>query len=479
MKKIITTTLITAIASPFLGNSFKQATKVDKKPNILFFLVDDMGYMDLGIQGSKLYETPNIDKLAKHGVRFTSAYVTHPRCVPSRYSLITGKYPARAQMPGPKEGDLSSQEITIGKSFKKAGYSTFFTGKWHLAHAGSMPEDHGFDVNVAGGKAGSPISFFAPFNEGRRYKGKYSVKHPITGLDDAPKGEYLTDKITDETIKYLKKQHTETPDKPFFAYVSHYAVHQPLQAKKEDVKYYSQKIKGMSFSGPEYVKEGTGLTKMHQNHAKYAGMVKSTDESLGRIVNVLKEMGELDNTIIIFFSDNGGLSNQGTKKRNLATSNYPLRAGKGHLYEGGVRVPLIVKWPGTTKQGMISDAVITGSDFYPTMLEMAGIPQRPDVHIDGRSFVWSLKNKKNPDKKRAIFWHSPVSREINTGDSKSSAIRQGKYKLIEWYKEGRYELYNIEKDISETIDISKDKPKISKKLLKKLRNWRKEVNAVP
>ncbi|TLX72776.1 sulfatase [Labilibacter sediminis] len=470
--------------------SCTQAKNDVNQPNVLFFLVDDMGWMDAAYQGSEFYETPNIDQLAQEGMRFSNAYATHPRCVPSRYSLITGKYPARAQMPGPGEGKLKSHngpklrpgdegklkadEHTIASALKSQGYATFFAGKWHLATSGTLPEHVGFDVNIAGGHAGSPISFFYPYNEGKQ-KGK---KAPIEGLDEgAEEGEYLTDRITDETIKWLKGHVQDKPDQPFFAYISHYAVHEPFHAKEEHIQMFKDKLKGKEYAHPEFIEEGTGTTKMRQDDPVYAGMIYSMDESLGKITQALKDLGQLDNTIIIFFSDNGGLSNRGFNPRRVATSNFPLRAGKGHLYEGGVREPMIVKWPGITSPNSISTEVITGTDFFPTILDMTGTPLLPDAHMDGKSFVTALKGAGNINEERAIFWHSPVDRPHATGDSNSTAVRKGKYKLIEFYDTNTVELYDLSKDMSETQDLSDDLPEVRDELLQLVHDWRNEVNA--
>lgn len=477
----------------FLPDSLMAEKKEtnQKKPNVLFFLVDDLGWMDVGYQGSEFYETPNIDQLAAEGMRFSDAYATHPRCVPSRYSLITGRYPAREQMPGPGEGKLQSTkgdipirpgdagklkpgEFTIANAMKEAGYSTFFIGKWHLATSGTFPEDVGFDVNIAGGHAGSPISYFFPYNESERK----TKKAPIEGLEEGEPGEYLTDRITQETINYLKGHfENDTANKPFFAYVSHYAVHQPIEAKEEHIRKFREKLENMEYSGSAFIPEGTGTTKMHQDDPVYAGMVYSMDESLGQIKQTLKELGQLENTIIIFFSDNGGLSNRGFNPRNVATSNYPLRAGKGHLYEGGVREPMFVKWPGVTKAGSVSDAIVTGTDFFPTILDMVDMPLVPSAHVDGKSFTWALKGDENPEPERAIFWHSPVPRPHATGDISCTAVRKGKYKLIDFYEAGRVELYNLDNDPGETRDISQSRPEVTKKLLELVRNWRKETGA--
>lgn len=472
------------VLSGIVGLGLHQSCAPEKKetkPNVLFFLVDDMGWMDPSYQGSKFYETPNIDKLASQGVKFTNAYASHPRCVPSRYSLITGKYPARAQMPGPgegklrpgDEGKLKPEEVTLADAMKEGGYSTFFAGKWHLATSGTFPQDVGFDVNIAGGHAGSPISYFYPYNIGKA-TGK---KRPIEGLDGGEKGEYLTDRITDETIKYLENHHDKNPTQPFLAYISHYAIHEPLQAKEEHIQRFREKLKRMKYEGPEFINEGPGTTKMHQDNPVYAAMIYSMDESLGRITQTLKKLGELDNTIIIFFSDNGGLSNRGFRPRHVATSNYPLRAGKGHLYEGGVREPMIVKWPGVSKAGTVSEAVVTGTDFFPTILEMAKLPLKPEAHLDGKSFAWALISRNVPKKERSIFWHSPIARPHATGDKNCSALRKGRYKLIEWHDDTRIELYDLENDISERNNIADENPELVKELSVELEDWKREVNA--
>lgn len=486
--KIYHTSLLFAIGATLFGCA-SPTPKEKTPPNILFFLVDDMGWMDAGYQGSQFYETPNIDQLASQGVKFTNAYATHPRCVPSRYSLITGKYPARAQMPGPgegklkahgdqplrpgDEGKLKANEATLASALKEGGYATFFAGKWHLATSGTLPEHIGFDVNIAGGHAGSPISYFYPYNEGKQ-AGK---KAPIEGLETGQAGEYLTDRITDETIHFLEQHHQQKPEQPFLAYVSHYAVHEPFHAKEAHIQKFKEKLKTMNYDGEAFIPEGTGTTKMHQDDPVYAAMIYSMDESLGRITQTLEKQGQLENTIIIFFSDNGGLSNRGFNPRRVATSNFPLRAGKGHLYEGGVREPMIVKWPGVTQAGTVSDAIVTGTDFFPTILAMTNQPLKPEAHLDGESFVWALTNGVDPNPDRAIFWHSPMDRPHATGDSNSTAVRKGRYKLVEFYDEGVVELYDLENDLEEAHNMSDELLEVRDELLHLLHDWRAEVKA--
>ncbi|TDN96639.1 sulfatase [Sunxiuqinia elliptica] len=478
-----TSLLLTGALGICLAPELKAQNQRPDQPNVLFFLADDLGWSDVGYQGSTFYETPNIDKLSSEGIQFTNAYVTHPRCVPSRYSIFTGNYPARAQMPGPTnsleipgdESHLKADNYTLADGMKEAGYITFFTGKWHLATDGAFPNNIGFDKNVAGGAAGSPISYFYPYNKSR--SGKPIKKSSIKGLEDGKEGEYLTDRLTQETIAFIKEHHSKSTKRPFFAFVSHYAVHQPLQAPTKYVNYFKKKLETKSFTGPNFTKEGSGTTKMHQDDPVYAAMIYSLDESLGKIIQTLKETNLLENTIIIFYSDNGGLSNRGFNPRRVATSNTPLRAGKGHLYEGGIRVPLIVKWPGVTSPGIKHPAIITGTDFFPTLLEIAGIKEATFLNNDGRSFAWALHQDQAPHNQRTIFWHSPLPRPQATGDYACSAIRRGPYKLIDFYDQNRIELYNIEQDTSEINNLSFLKPSLAKELLELLETWRQNTQA--
>ncbi len=451
-----------------------------REPNIIFILIDDLGWMDVSCYGSTFYETPAIDKLANEGVRFTQAYCAHPRCVPSRFSIMSGKYPARYGVPG-KNHNLPDREFTIAEALKKAGYKTFFAGKWHLGKKNRpefpYPEKQGFDINIGGHSAGAPGSYFFPYKGTRKTRSGKTKNVDVPGLETGKKGEYLTDRLTAETIKFIRNH----KDEPFLAFLSHYAVHTPFQAKKNLIKKYEQKLAAMPEpAGPAYVKEGVGETKMRQDNPVYAGMIHSVDESVAQIMQTLEALSLADNTIIIFTSDNGGLSNRGAKryggKRDLATSNFPLRAGKGWCYEGGIRIPLIVKWPGVTKPGSESNAVITGPDFYPTILEMTGQPLIPEQHLDGISFATVLARKQKTARRQA-FWHSPVGRPRSTGDENCSVIRDGDYKLIDWYDEDKVELYNINDDLKEKHDLSGSLPEKRNELYHKLLDWRKQVGA--
>lgn len=457
--------LLAAICSAAFG-----AVMTDH-PNVVFFLVDDMGWVDSSCYGSKLYETPNLDRLVKEGVRFTQAYSTHPRCVPARYSFLTGKFPARAGIPGAAY-NMEPSELTLAEAMKCGGYSTFFAGKWHLQKTEDQaPEHQGFDINIAGGHAGAPGSYFFPYLKPKKNK-HHKTKTPIRGLEDGEEGEYLTDRLTDEAVEFIEAN----IDRPFLVYLSHYAVHTPLEAKPELVAYYENKRKKLDFDGPEYI-EKDGTTKMRQDNAVYAAMVHSMDESLGRVIDALEKYDLNENTVIVFTSDHGGLSNRGVdSQRTLATSNLPLRAGKGHCYEGGIRVPLVVKWPGVTKAGTETDRIVTGTDHYPTLLEMAGLPLRPQQHLDGVSYTDTLKGG-SAEREGLLFWHSPMGRPNSTGDTNCSVIRDGDWKLFEFYDEDRIELYNLADDPGETRDLSSKNKAEVQTLLNALQDVKADMNA--
>ena len=452
--------------------SSETKNQKEKQPNVIFFLVDDFGFMDTAYNGSNFYETPNIDKLANESMRFNQAYAAHPRCVPSRFAMITGKYPAREAIPGQggkDSGRLKASEFGIGKAFKESGYTTFFAGKWHLANDEVYPEDQGFDFNFGGGHAGAPKSYFYPYN---KVKEKGHNAKNIEGLDDAKEGDYLTDQLTDKTINFIK----ENKDKPFFVYLAHYGVHTPFEGKEELKQTYIDKLKANPSTAPEFIRVGdTGETKTTQDNVTYAAMIESVDESFGRITSLLKELNLDDNTIIVFTSDHGGLSNRGNK-RKLATSNLPLRAGKGHNYEGGIRIPMFVKWPGVTKNSE-SEVYITGTDYYPTLVEMVGLKQHPNQYLDGQSFAKALKGDETTNVNRPIFWHSPLPRPVSTGDRSNTAVRLGDYKLLDFYEEGNVELYNIKEDEGETNNLANQLPEKRDELLKLVHDWRKNVNA--
>ncbi|MFV0580928.1 MAG: sulfatase [Parabacteroides gordonii] len=469
----------TIVFSCLLFSASLQAVsgKLGHRPNVLFILVDDMGYGDLGCTGSKLYETPNIDRLAREGVAFSAAYAACPVSSPSRAAIITGKYPARINLTdyipgnqayGPhKDQQLESplfklhlelSETGIAEAFRRNGYSTFFAGKWHLGEMPEYyPEHFGFDENKGGNRTGHPAGgYFSPY------------KNPQ--LPDGLEGEYLTDRLTDEIIKYLRR----IGDKPFFAYLSYYTVHLPLQAKPEKVAKYKKKLEQMQFSYPEFVETGKIYHKQYQNIPTFAAMVETLDDNVGRLMQTLKELGLDENTIIVFTSDNGGMATS-RQTNNIPTSNLPLRAGKGYLYEGGIRVPLYIRWKGGIEKAISCSEPVTGTDFYPTLLDLCGLPLMPEQHKDGVSVKPLLQGRKM--KQRSVFWHFPHY-SGGLGGRPSAAVRSGDYKLIEFFEDNHVELYNVVEDISEQYDLSISKPEITNRLRSELHAWYKSVNAL-
>jgi len=464
-----------ALIAPAAVSLGRRAAGTRKKLNFVFFLIDDLGWTDLGCYGSSFYETPNIDKLASQGMRFTDAYAACPVCSPTRASIVAGKYPARlgitqwigaSNEPTPYRHYLPLEEVTIAEALKEAGYATGFVGKWHLAtseadRAKYYPDKQGFDVNIGGDKSGSPPTYFWPYKK----RGRILETMPPGGKE----GEYLTDRLTDESLKFLDAN----KDKPFLLYLAHYAVHTPTESKQVLTdKYKTKADKLPEPDGPKFVTVYDKYrTRMVQDNPVYAGMVQSVDESVGRVMKKLEELGVADNTAVIFMSDNGGLS---TVPREGPTCVLPLRAGKGWLYEGGIREPMIIKWPGVVKPGSTCSEPVTSTDFYPTMLQMAGLPLRPKQHVDGVSLVGLLKGTGKP-KRRAIYWHYPHYH--GSGSKPSGAIRAGDYKLIEWYEDNSIELYNLKDDLGEKNDLAAKMPEKAAELRKMLHRWLKRMKA--
>jgi len=441
------------------------AAAAKSKLNVVFFLIDDMGWTDAGCYGSAFYETPNIDRLAAQGMRFTDAYAACPVCSPTRASIMAGKYPARLNITNFGTKPLPLDEVTVAEALKEAGYTTFFAGKWHIGgDEKHWPDHQGFDVNVGGNGSGSPRGgYFSPY------------KNPQ--LPDGPKGEYLTDRLTDEAVAFLDAH----KDAPFLLYLSHYAVHTPLQAKEKVVEKYRAKADAMpKAKGPTSRPESSrATTDLVQDNPVFAAMVESVDDSVGRVMKRLDTLGIADRTAVIFMSDNGGLSTLLNRRmgggRGAPTCNLPLRAGKGWLYEGGIREPMIVRWPGVTEPGSTCRVPVTSTDFYPTMLDMAGLPLRPGQHVDGVSLVPLLRGGKALDRK-AIFWHYP--HHHGSGSVPSGAVRAGDWKLIEWYEDRRVEVFNLADDLGETTDLAAARPEKTRELHALLKAWRREVGAV-
>lgn len=407
------------------------ASAAAAKPNILFVLIDDMGARDLDCYGSKFYRTPNIDRLAQQGMKFTHGYAACSVCSPSRAAIMTGKYPARLHLtdwlPGRTDRpdqplarpvihqQLPLEETTLAEALKEEGYTTGHIGKWHLGDKGFLPEDQGFDVNIAGTKWGYPFGWFPPYE--RKLRNGDTLKIP--DLDNVAEGTYLTDALNDAAVRFIEYNH----DKPFFLHLSHYTVHIPLDAPKDLIARYPT------------------LTDQRgkQTNAVYAAMIESLDTGLGRVFAKLEEMKIADNTIVVFTSDNGGLCT--LEGRNTpATYNAPFREGKGFIYEGGLRVPYIVKWPGKTKSGSVSEVPVCGIDFFPTLLKAAGV--KSSAKVDGTDLTPVLDGSKK-DLNRRLYWHYP--HYSNQGGKPAGALRQGKWKLIQNYEDGRLELYDVSK----------------------------------
>ena len=447
-----------------------------RKPNILFILVDDLGYMDVGAYNpNTFYETPNIDRLAAEGVRFTDGYAANPVCSPTRYSIMTGKWPSRPDatnfFSGKRGGKYASaplhdrmdlKETTLAEALKKGGYKTFFAGKWHLGPTEEFwPTKQGFDVNKGGWKHGGPW-----------FGGKYFSPYKNPRLEDGPKGEHLPTRLANETAKFIE----DNQDNPFLAYLSFYSVHTPLMTTPELKKKYEAKAKRLGLADqPEFATEEQALpggkerkVRILQKHAVYAGMMESMDRAIGIVLNKLKELGLDDNTVVCFTSDNGGLSTS----EGLPTSNLPFRGGKGWTYEGGIREPFIIKWPGTAKAGTVSSVPVCSTDFYPTLLEIAGVDY--DHQVDGKSLVSLLGGGEAP-KRDALYWHYP--HYSNQGGIPSGAIRMGDWKLIERYEDGRNHLYNLKDDVGEKKDVAADNQRRVRQMRAKLHAWYKEVDA--
>lgn len=457
---------------PCIQANKTEQPKENKKKNVLMLVVDDWGAMDMSCAGSKFYETPNVDKLANNSIVFNQAYVSYPRSVPSRYSLFTGMHCARPQSVDKNELDerfIDEKSYCIAEPFQKEGYDTFFIGKWHLATKTCMPENKGFNTNIGGGHSGAPASYFPPYNKQRA--NNHEAARDIRNMDDTLPNEYLTDYMARKMVNYLESEHT----KPFFGVCCFYAVHTPLEAKADKIEKYEQKRKRLDLTNDSFIKEEAGERKAQQNNPVYAAMIESVDDAIGDIITALKENNLYDNTIIVLISDHGGLSNRGNK-RELATTNHPLKAGKGHLYEGGIKVPLIIHLPNQAKK-IESDAIVTSYDLFPTLTEFCNIPIKPKVKLDGVSLISLFKN--GIDKKfnnRKIYWHKASERPVPTGDYLSTAIRSGDYKLIDFYTQNRIELYNIKKDPGETRNLAKENPDLVASLLSDINAWRNSIN---
>ncbi|MBI3683832.1 MAG: sulfatase [Acidobacteria bacterium] len=447
----------------FLGSLAAGLAQAQPRPlNLLVIVADDLGWADVGCYGADLHETPHLDRLAAQGVRFTDAHSASPVCSPTRASIMTGKHPARlritiwhegalagpgkrALIPAESHPNLPLSEITIAEVLKQRGYLTAAIGKWHLGDAGHSPETQGFDINIGGTHWGAPATFFYPYKGDQRFGGEFRY---VPRMDGGREGEYLTDRLTEEALKVIDA----AGGKPFFLYLAHHAPHTPIEGKKELVDHYRRKLK-------------PGL--LHQN-AQYAAMVHSLDESVGRVMEHLERRGIADRTAVLFISDNGGYI--GRFEGHVVTNNTPLRSGKGSLYEGGIRVPLIARAPGMAK-GQVCDVPVVSTDLFRTIAELAGV-QGP-AH-DGVSLVPLLKDPRARLPRSELFFHYPHYYETTTP---VSAIRSGDWKLLRYYEDHRVELFRLDQDRSESKDLSASEPGMRQRLEGRLEEWLREVDA--
>lgn len=431
-----------------------------RRPNFVFILADDLGWRDTAFMGSRYYDTPNIDRFAGQGMVFTDAYANAPNCAPTRASLLTGQYSPRhgiltvgssergeafrrRLVPVENKLFLDPDAVTVAELLRKAGYETAAIGKWHLGEGSDTgPTGQGFDINIGGYRAGMPKSYFSPYGNPE--------------LPDGPEGEYLTERFTDEAVSYIGSR----TERPFFLYLAYHVVHTPIQPKPELVDKYRDRQPDGDQKNPEY-----------------AAMVEALDTGVGRVLDALEQSGLADNTVVVFFSDNGGHGN--------FTGHSPLRGAKGTLYEGGIREPLIVRAPGRTEPGSRCSVPVIGVDFMPTMLELAGVRAPSHLPLDGRSLVPLLEGGDELGRE-AIYWHFPVylenwnyphMRDPHWRATPCTVVRAGRWKLIEYFEDWSVELFDLENDIGETSNVADLHPDIRDRLRSILRQWRKDVGA--
>jgi arylsulfatase A-like enzyme len=433
--------------------------------NVVVILVDDLGWTDLGCYGSSFYETQHVDSLAAEGIRFTNAYAASPVCSPTRAALMTGRHPVRvnitdwiqgAKADEPKviapkdQHQLPHEEVTLAEVLKEHGYTTGYVGKWHLGETEEFwPEYQGFDVNIGGHSKGSPMGgYYSPYINPR--------------LESGPEGEYLTDRLTDEAIGFVR----DNKESPFLLYLAFYTVHTPIQGCDKWDGHYEEARARLGLDDPDATQaEGPAITRLHQANAKYAAMVRSMDDNVGRLLSALDALGLKDDTIVVFTSDNGGLS---TQKRIAPTSVLPLRAGKGWCYEGGIRVPLIIRAPGVAKPGTSTDQTAISMDLMPTVLDLAGLPPRPVLHLDGISLAPAVKHPDCPKDRQLVFHYPHYHGSLWTP---GSAMRDGDWKILEKYETGALELYNLAEDIGESNDLSASAPEMLTRMKAELDAW--------
>ena len=450
----------------------------EKRVNIIFILADDLGWAELGCYGNDFNETPNLDRLAKDGMRFTNAYASAPVCSPYRAAFLTGQYPARVGITDylrPGDKPLSTDHVTIAKLLKRNGYAAGMIGKWHLTgyryHGAKVevrPTDHGFDeelINEIKG-VGNGANFFPYIFRKQKICWLNVKKKRLQG------NEYLVDRMNIEAVDFIDRN----KDRPFFLYLSHFAPHTILNGKPELVEKYRRKHAPPPSTRKNcYLCKDAGKTGDAGNHwapdhnPHLAAMLESIDDGVGMIVKKLSTLGLADRTLIVFTSDNGGESN--------VTPNGPLRGGKSSLYEGGIRVPLVVRWPGKVGANSVCDGVTTNVDFYPTFASAAAAAVDPKQHLDGVSIMPMLRNPKVRAKRTEVYWHYPLDKPHFLGGVSSGAVRNGRWKLIEFFETGKLELYDLQSDPGEKMDLSTKFPKRASEMRQRLSKWRKSVGA--
>jgi arylsulfatase A len=464
------TVLVTGTGAFCCSQQQKETIQIPQKPNIVLIVSDDMGWKDLSCYGNPVHETPNIDRFAEESVRFTNAYAAAPVCTPTRASIQTGKYPARLHMtvwsenargihgitknqklkPAASEPDLPLDEFTIAEALKSEGYNTAHIGKWHLGESEYYPENQGFDINIGGGSWGCPATFFYPYRGPFGGSYRYIPDLERSGPEDNRyfkdrEGEFLTDRLTDEAIRIMGDGIHDGA--PFFLNLNYYNVHTPIEAPDSLVDYYKDKI---------------ARSDSNRNPV-YAAMVHIVDHNVKRILTAINDLGIADNTVVIFTSDNGGYI--GIHRGMQVTDNSPLRSGKGSLYEGGIRIPLIIKYPGISQKGSVCDVPVITNDFYPTFCEIADI----DLDVpDGLSLLPLLKNSDAGSERDILFWHYPHYYSVTTP---VSAVRYKDWKLLKYYEDNSVELYNLAEDLGEKKNLSEERSDIKEMMLIKLEEW--------
>lgn len=451
------------------GGEHVAAKSGSSLPNIVVILADDLGWADLGCYGADLHETPHLDRLATEGVRFTDAYAM-PVCSPTRGALMTGRHAARIQMTIWSEGavrtttnrkmlqaesrhDLPRSEVTLAEHLQNAGYLTAIVGKWHLGDAAHFPETQGFDVNIGGTHWGAPHTFWWPYRGTGRFGEEFRY---VPHLEFGQPGEYLTDRLTDVAIRIMD----QAGDKPFFLYLAHHAPHTPIEAKADDIRDFEAKIRP---------------AMKHQNPV-YAAMVRSVDQSVGRVLDELKTRGLDQKTIVVFASDNGGYIGIDSRSGQTVpvTSNFPLRSGKGSCYEGGVRVPLMVRWPGVTSGQQVCGEPVIVMDLFHTLLSAAGVTLPADVKLDGLDLTSLLSHPDGRLERDALYFHYPHYYATTTP---VCAVRSRDWKLLEYFEDDRVELFNLKNDPGERSELSAQFPERAEQLRMQLALWRREVGA--